>query len=341
MEDTLDYSLDAEGRKTSYIYDTELRQPNLIFVWKPTDPEVLNEIDVNGSMELDSDWSDVNSPSTNVRSTTQVDSSTYARRIVASAAGKGMESVEWDWEAHLTYLIVARVYPVSGVVKMQVTGTSAFDRVSQDTGAWETLSAIYKPNSGDTDQNLQFVSDGGAAEFYVDSVHIFELVDLLSVQEFHYDNKGRTVYEAVLNMETGIAAQQVRRTYGDSGNGNGLLESLTQVDVLHPANNISTSYSYDEAGRIVKTQQSSLFGSCVLLYTVYDAAGHVTATVCVNPEDTGTSIPTDVEEALAIYDADDPVKKANKVTTYEYDTLGRQVKRPSTMVRIIPTNRSA
>ncbi|MBA3867563.1 MAG: PD40 domain-containing protein [Anaerolineae bacterium] len=324
---TLDSSLDTQGRKTTYVYDSLLRQPNLIFVSKPTNPNALKELAINGDMEGNTGWTSVGTPTTQQQSTTQVDTGTYARRIVASAAGQGMESVLWDWVANHSYLIIARVYPVSGVAKMQVTGTNAFDKVtSTPLGAWQTLRALYTPTTAVTGNKLQFVSSGGAAEFYIDSVHILDLVNPLSVQEFRYDNKGCTILEVTLDKSTAAVLQQTTRTYGISGDENGLLTSVTQVDVVNPANNVSTSYSYDSAGRVVKTQQSSLFGNCKLSYTVYDDAGNVTATVCVNPDDTGTSTPTTVPLALAIYNSTDPVKKKNKVTTYEYDTLGRRVK---------------
>ncbi|MBA3867525.1 MAG: hypothetical protein H0X30_00070 [Anaerolineae bacterium] len=281
--------------------------------------EIGAELAVNGGMEIDSNWTNVGTP-TNVRSTTQIDSGSYARQIIASAA-QGMEGVAWDWAANRTYLIMARVYPVSGVVKMQVTGTSAFDKTSSGIGSWQTLRSVYTPSTTVTGNKLQFVASVAPAEFYVDSVHIIDVFKLLQWQEFHYDNKGRTLFEAQLNTADGTVLQRTTRTYGTSGNSNGLLDSITQTDQLNPGITTSTLYSYDSAGRVIKTQKTSLFGSCQFSYTVYDELGQVVASVCSLENVTA---PTTPAAAKAMYDPANPDK--NKVTTYEYDALGRRVK---------------
>ncbi|MEO8394271.1 MAG: DUF6531 domain-containing protein, partial [Chloroflexota bacterium] len=153
---------------------------------------------------------------------------------------------------------------------------------------------------------------------------------VLRWQEFVYDAKGRTTAESVLDPADGTTAlQMTTRTYypassGDPGydaNGAGLLQSLTQHDLHDAGNNASTTYTYDNAGRVVKTQQSSLFGSCQVSYTVYDDAGNVVATIC-NYENSG-AVPTTAEEAAALYDAEHPDK--NHVTCYTYDALNRRM----------------
>lgn len=146
---------------------------------------------------------------------------------------------------------------------------------------------------------------------------------LLRRQAFVYDTGGRTLEEQVLDPSDGTTLlSKTIRTYGTSGNGEGLLESLTQLDLLNPANDVSTTYTYDSAGRILKTQKSSLFGSCQVSYTVYDLAGNVVASIC-NYENSGAA-PTTAAEAAALYDLAEPDK--NHVTTYEYDPLGRRIK---------------
>ena len=146
---------------------------------------------------------------------------------------------------------------------------------------------------------------------------------LLQRQVLVYDTSGRTLEEQVLDPSDGTTLlSKTTRTYGTSGNGNGLLESLTQLDLLNPANDVSTTYTYDSAGRILKTQKSSLFGSCQVSYTVYDAAGNVVASIC-NYDNSGAA-PTTAAEATALYDLAEPDK--NRVTTYAYDPLGRRIK---------------
>jgi RHS repeat-associated protein len=147
---------------------------------------------------------------------------------------------------------------------------------------------------------------------------------VLRWQEFVYDLKGRTTEERLHDPANGtVVLQKVTRAYYASGNGNGLLQTVTQLDLENPANNTWTTYTYEATGRVIKTQKSSLLGSCQFSYTVYDAAGNVLATVCSRQN---TTPPTTVAEALAMYDANDPVKKHTRVTTFEYDSLGRRVK---------------
>lgn len=146
-------------------------------------------------------------------------------------------------------------------------------------------------------------------------------ITVLRWQEFSYDDKGRVLTETVYDPTDGTTVlQQASRTYYTSGNGEGLLESFTQEDPFTPANNTSTIYTYDSYGRVIKTQQTSLLGTCEFSYTVYDETGNVVATVCGRQNVTP---PANVGAAVAMYDINDPDK--NRVTTHIYDTLGRQV----------------
>ncbi len=431
----------------------------------------------DGGMELsdlDTPWQGITGaePVTNTRSQGQVDEPDYARYVVGDAAGEGIEGNMWDLVDGLTYIVTARVYPASGTVKMQVTGSTDFDRdTGGSTGAWQTLRVVHQASAGASDVKLQFIASGGAAEFYVDAVSVIEtdlsvaqitqdrgeaglVTDLtfpsvvgtattetiaatdvttthlffggvhvgtidplgneqgrdlntvfrpqaqrdannnetllawstggkrleqvtdalnhttqfdynpaddtlnyslddegrktqyiygetprqpsdvkvidsdgttvLRWQKFDYDPKGRTLVEKTVDPANGTTElQKVTRTYypdtPPGTPGAGLLESVTQIDVEQPANNKTTWYTYDEMGRVIKTQQSSLLGTCQFSYSVYDAAGNVLATVCGRQN---TTPPTTVAEALAMYTSD---PDHTHVTTYEYDTLGRRV----------------
>jgi len=94
-------------------------------------------------------------------------------------------------------------------------------------------------------------------------------------------------------------------------------------NVLNPVNDINTTYSYDAAGRVVKTQENTTFGSCVASFTVYDPAGNPVAALC-NYDPGVSPDPTTVAQALALFNPALPDK--NRVTTFEYDTMGRLVK---------------
>ena len=88
-------------------------------------------------------------------------------------------------------------------------------------------------------------------------------------QEFVYDTKGRTLEERQIDPTNGTTVlQKTTRSYYSSGDGNGLLQSHIQIDLIDSSNNTSTTYTYDVYGRVIKTKKSSLFGSCAFTYTV-------------------------------------------------------------------------
>lgn len=119
----------------------------------------------NGDMEADSDWTDVGTPTTNEQSNTQAYEGTYSRHIVADADGEGITQTlttnDEDW-----VVLSARVYLESGGVKMNFGGAEQDSTTT--TGSWIHLRGFTQASG--TSETLQFLSDGGAAEFYVDDV---------------------------------------------------------------------------------------------------------------------------------------------------------------------------
>ncbi|MCZ7554514.1 MAG: RHS repeat protein [Anaerolineales bacterium] len=309
----------ADGGATEFYVDTVLIT-------------LVDTLPLHGDMEEDNYWFDIpgGEPQTNERCI-RVDSGTYFRHVAVDAVNEGIESVAWDLIQDHTYLVMARICAAKGRVKMQVPGVAALDAETLQTGTWETLRAIYEHVGSTTSQTLQFVAaqlDGGTAEFFVDTVHLLDLgvvggarKDWLRWQEFAYEPKGRLLAERTVNPEDATLVGEVTRSYYAFGPGSGLLYQMIQND-LEGTNDRSTIYTYDSAGRVVKTQQLCTFGGCQASYTVYDAAGNVLASIC--SYDPGTHAPpTTAEEAAALYDADNPDK--NQVTAYRYDEMGRQV----------------
>ena len=281
--------------------------------------ETCADLAVNGDMELDSNWSSIGTP-TNMQSSDQIDQGSYSRYVYTTIAADGIESDTWNLRANTTYVVLARVYRISGAVQMKISSTSAEATATGIPSGWETLRIVYTPTSALPNIKLQFLATGGAAEFYVDSIHILESGEVLHWQDFHYNAQGRTIEETVVNPTDAAIGHQITRTYYASGDGNGLLHTVTQKDV-GGTNSVVTTYTYDSVGRVIQTQQSSMFGSCSISYTVYDDAGNVVASIC-NYENNGDA-PKDADDAAALYDIADPDK--NRVTTYKYDTLGRRV----------------
>jgi hypothetical protein len=128
---------DVRGNEWTYVYygqgedETDPRQLNFLVRREspgvdttgdgsPDDALILeelayvlqgDELAVNGTMELDSNWTNISGavPQTNQRSTTQVDTGTYSRHVVTNAVGQGIEGNSWDLESGKTYVITARV----------------------------------------------------------------------------------------------------------------------------------------------------------------------------------------------------------------------------------------
>lgn len=179
---------------------------------------VTGEVEVHGDMELPdpgSGWSNVGTPTTNERSSEEVDSGSYSRHVVTDAADEGVESVAWNLVAGQTYTIRAHVYPVGGVgnatVRMRLVDGSAQEiaassDVSQDTDTWETLSCRYAPGTAMTGVRLQFLASGGAAQFYVDTVSIH----LADEPLIHGDMEQEGYWTGISGSEPQINERRVR-----------------------------------------------------------------------------------------------------------------------------------
>lgn len=147
---------------------------------------------------------------------------------------------------------------------------------------------------------------------------------LLNWQEFTYDTKGRPLTEKLFDPTGTTVQQQVEYTYYTSGNGNGLLQTMTRRDLITAGNDVVTTHFYDSIGRLIKKTENTTFGSCTASFTLYDNANNVLATICNYDPTVGPGPdPTTVAEATALFNPANP--DLNRVTTYRYDTLGRKV----------------
>ena len=166
----------VKDARTLYAYDADSRQPAHILVTeKSENDDDGKELDINGSMELNSAWSAVTSAANNQvdSQSGQVDTGDYAWYVNNAAQNDGIQA-DLPMVAGKTYVIAARVYPVNSgdQVKMAIAGTTDFDVLSASDGAWEDLRVIQVASSGGTKQ-LTFVANSANATFYVDSVHVF------------------------------------------------------------------------------------------------------------------------------------------------------------------------
>ncbi|MEM9954984.1 MAG: RHS repeat-associated core domain-containing protein [Chloroflexota bacterium] len=339
-QDRLIASTDAEGRVTNYIYEGARRQPSQIMV---ADSQA-SELAINGDMEASSDWSEVGTPTTSQQSQTEVSDGDYSWYVDA-ATGEGIQSTtKISFDAGKDYLITARVYVIGSgeQIQMGISNSTDWDVTSSSDGEWETLRAIHTPSSALTEK-LQFLAEGGTAEFYVDSVHVVELTGLHRWQQFVYDEKDRTLGEYLLEHETASELQATERVYGDDQTNDseayGLLKEITVKDVLDNIHNSTTQYDYDAQGRVIRTHKISMFGSCEYNHTVYDEAGNVLGTACGLVTDSN-SIPDSITDLNLLYDAADAHKKHTKITAYSYDEMGRRVTSSTSGAVTARTNRT-
>jgi len=156
--------------------------------------------------------------------------------------------------------------------------------------------------------------------------------NLLRVQEFVYDSKGRATSEKDIDPITSAELRRVERQYYSSGNGNGLLEwiRIYNLDDLTYMTYEQTSYMYDSVGRVIQVNKNSTFGNCTVSRTLYDEAGNVIASICNYDDDGGThSAPT--ESTIDTWYSTVGLVDKNQVTKHEYDAMGRRVKTTSNL----------
>lgn len=135
------------------------------------------ELIINGDLELDSNWSDYGTPTTNERSAVQKQSGSYSRHVVCDGASEGIISDYFSVVAGVNYRIQVWVYVVSGSVS--ITRTHArldwTTLVSSGTGSWQLLETTMVASATGGEQ-IRIRSAFGAAEFYVDDVSIREIL---------------------------------------------------------------------------------------------------------------------------------------------------------------------
>lgn len=452
------------------ITSPELDDGSRIIV-KDLDYSYTRDLAVNGDMEADTGWEAISTANL-VHTDGNAYSGNYAWLVTANQ-DDGIQGLPWNLLDGRGYTITAYVFIVSGSVKMQVEGTSAFDRYLSTSGSWIELTAAVVPSLTLPDVRLQFVGLYGAAQFYVDSVtieeksnqlstitqrlgkldtgidflkqtdYIFqpggenvthEIADgrlktyyfaggvyagagdasdnnafqglndqyrlsqsvdpngnnttldwsadgnvlnsvtdaannstsftydieerlitsidaqghkteytygdatnprqptvikvfefdggpLLRQQEYTYNSKGQITDEKHIDTDGTTILRQTTRSYYSSGNGNGRLETLTENAHLPVAERRTTTYIYDNLGRVIRTNRNSLFGTCQYNYTIYDEADNVLGTAC--SRHSASTNPTNTQDLRDIYNAD---PDSTTVTLHEYDAVGRRVK---------------
>lgn len=227
------------------------------------------------------------------------------------------------------YRPVGMVNPLGNTTQLEWNSTGNQLLKVKDANSKET---VFAYNSNDTLQSILDVSGNRTLYTYGDSAQPLLPTEVKIVNpsfstqrwmQYKYDNKGRITCELTRNSSTVPADPDVlaktTRTYYSSGNGNGLLEKVTQHDLTgvldataldcsaaYAGNSVITTYTYDTAGRVTESKQTS-FGDCCGTRTTYDDAGNILSVITIRD----WSAPTDAVK--------------NPVTTYTYDEMGRRI----------------
>ena len=132
---------------------------------------------VNGNMELDSDWDDLDLAGADVqeRSTGKVHGGSYSRHVSVDAAAEGaLEATAHSVVSGTMYRISFWVYVVSGTaeVKDHTNDDHVFSITEATTGSWIFKTEDVVATGTSATQQVRLVSSGGAAEFYIDDLSI-------------------------------------------------------------------------------------------------------------------------------------------------------------------------
>jgi hypothetical protein len=128
----------------------------------------------NGSMESAGTWTAVNGATITQSFFPTYDGySSYS--ITANNATQGIESNSFNLTAGKTYVVKARVYLYSGDVKMRLSTPNGMLEMTQNgIYNWHTFYQQFTPGLSGANK-LQFVSNSGVSDFFIDAVSLSEL----------------------------------------------------------------------------------------------------------------------------------------------------------------------
>ncbi|MFZ2878366.1 MAG: DUF6531 domain-containing protein, partial [Phototrophicaceae bacterium] len=200
-------------------------------------------------------------------------------------------------------------------------GNSVTGRLTKTTDAVgrETI-YVYDPSNSSRLPNIIRRKQNGTIFSEIHRIYHtnFDKVE----HELEFDPAAAPVaWQSDVNSYT--SATPIRRvdyTYVTSGYNTQMLASVRNYDYVD-LDHQTTSYTYDDYGRVIKTVRSSLFGSCRISQSYYDDAGNVIATICGHDSVDPTMVT--YAQLDSVYDPNDPDK--HRVTKYAYDPLGRRI----------------
>jgi len=246
-------------------------------------PEADASIVPNGTMEADSNWTSVGTPTSNVRSTTQVYSGTYSRYFAVDAADEGIQSDTFT-------TVTNRVYKVSLYTQPSVATTAYFRiRNGANTGwsvnlyvrsiytsVWNIVEFIFVENAGGSGAYIQLLSSPGLTTggWYYDQIRIIQ--DDKAKFRIDHMNEAKTNVDH-LTTQLGISAYSwtvlpvAANTNVTSAQVNQLMTAISYVDTN---NTCATHNSTYNSGALTGDDNAIHTGKDATIYSSHDTGIH-------------------------------------------------------------------
>tara|TARA_R110000824_G_scaffold277191_1_gene465462 strand:+ start:1150 stop:2367 length:1218 start_codon:yes stop_codon:yes gene_type:complete len=174
-EGIVKWALKAWYRMGDGVFDQKIT--NLIN--DEVDISLGSNIVTNSDMELDDNWSNQSSPTTNERSTAEVYSGTYSRKVIGDSSGDGIKSDTFSLVDGNTYIVEFYYYLTTGsnnlLARLQdgdgnnLGSSAAFG--TKDTWT-KVMFCIPAETSGSSAYFKVYQNGSGSSTFYIDNVSV-------------------------------------------------------------------------------------------------------------------------------------------------------------------------
>ena len=171
-------------------------QPHLYVEPYATKGASQTELVTNGDMELDSDWANNGTPTTNERSTDFVRAGTYSRKFVGDAGSDGINQTivptvagkKYHVNAY-SYLSASTAIGIKGEIRSSGATLLATLNTVSDTGSWQLMTTTFIATGASSVISL-FQTGAGAVTAYIDDVTIKSQGETFSIANTDWGASG-------------------------------------------------------------------------------------------------------------------------------------------------------
>lgn len=141
-----------------------------------------NNLCPNGSMEADSSWASVGTPSVNARSAEKYAEGAYSRKFTADASTGGIKSNAFTTVTGKCYRVTFRVYTANNSLGVDISNgantgwVSGLSLWAVPVSEWKEYTIFYMETAGGSGAYIQFTSGTlTTGTWYIDDVRIYEM----------------------------------------------------------------------------------------------------------------------------------------------------------------------